>query len=247
MKNMKNMKNLYRAALLAALGLGTASVASAQNLELGFNDNAVVAAQNDYVINLGALSQFTQTSSLNLSSDFSASTFTSAYTGDGNALNDVAVGAVGGISSTLDSFYSTVGIGPTVSANNIGSSVEFSQPTVGEYASATAGGWSYDVAVAPNLPGSGPAGSISSTSENPTELLSSGVLTEELYEAYDTGSGRSVTLNEEALGYLTVNVNTDSITYAGIDAVPEPSTYGLLAGAGLLAVAFRRQVFPKNA
>ena len=245
---MKNMKNLYRVALLAALGLATASVASAQNLELGFNDAAgPSSAQNDYVINLGALSQFTTTSTLNLSSAFSASTFNTAFGSDSSSLNDVAVGAVGGISSTLDSFYSTVGIGPTVSANNIGSSVQFSEPTVGEYASATAGGWSSAVAVSPTLPGSGAAGSISTTSENPTELLSSGVITENLYEAYDTGSGRTVTLHEQELGALSINVNSDTVTFTGVDAVPEPATYGLLAASGLLIVAVRRQFKAKNA
>jgi hypothetical protein len=45
------------------------------------------------------------------------------------------------------------------------------------------------------------------------------------------------------LGYFTFNDSTGDITYTSdLASVPEPSTYGLMAGIGLLALVFRRQL-----
>ena len=93
------MKKLYKAALLAALGLTGATAAQAQvapsDVFLGFNDSAGPSgANNDYVIDLGAGANFTTTASLNLSSDFNASTFSTAFSADASYLNNVAAGAV---------------------------------------------------------------------------------------------------------------------------------------------------------
>jgi hypothetical protein len=51
------------------------------------------------------------------------------------------------------------------------------------------------------------------------------------------------------IGTITIDVPTDTVTFNGIDSapVPEPTTYGLLAGAGLLLVGVRRQFVKKNA
>jgi hypothetical protein len=44
---------------------------------------------------------------------------------------------------------------------------------------------------------------------------------------------------------LAVNANTGSILYTGIAAVPEPTTFSLLGGAGLLVLSFRKK-FSRN-
>jgi hypothetical protein len=79
-------------------------------------------------------------------------------------------------------------------------------------------------------------------------LLSSGVVTEELFESTlpSASRGTSPTAWTE-IGTFDINVNTDSVTFTGVDAVPEPATYGLLAASGLLIVSLRRQFKAKNA
>ena len=242
------MKKLYRVALLAALGLGTATMAQAQEMLLGFNDAAgPSSAQNDYVIDLGTASQFTTTSTLNLSSDFSASTFNTAFSSDVNFLTDVAVGAVAG-GGAPTKFYSTVGLGTSLNTASVGTAAaDAASPAIGEYASSTSGGWSYWIAASPTLPGNNTAGSLENASVNPMENLSSGVVTENVFEAANSSTGRGATLSETEIGSLTIDLNTDSVTFTGIDAVPEPATYGLLAASGLLIVSLRRQFKPKSA
>jgi hypothetical protein len=246
--NMKSMKNLYRAAMLAALGLASASVVNAQTTPnagdflVGFNDAAgPTSAQNDYVIDLGSETQFTTTATIDFSSDFSSTTFNTAFGTDVNSLTDVAVGAVGG-NGTLPNkqFYQTLGIGSAVGASSIGTAINLAGPLVGEYSSSTANGFSYLVATSPGTTGTDPSDSIASVSENPMSYLTGGVVTESLWEASTITSGRTTTYSTTELGDLTFNLNTDTITFAGIDAVPEPSAVAL-SGLGGLAVFFLRR------
>jgi hypothetical protein len=57
-----------------------------------------------------------------------------------------------------------------------------------------------------------------------------------------------VTGSDTYEGYFTFQTDGEvDFTTAAVVAVPEPATYGLLAGAGLLAVAKRRQFRSRSA
>jgi len=254
------MKNTYKLTLLAALGIATATAAQASDLLIGFNDAAGPAsAQNDVVVDVGNLNNFTPTyaSGLTPFTPGSASlgaAIASAFGTDGNAMTDVAVGAVGGYTGTgTETLFQTAPNGNLpvwTSANNASwllAAGEAQQPDKGTYASSGPGagsglvGWSQVIAASPTKQGSAVGGNLAGNSANPMALLSSGVFTEQLYESTGSGARGFTPSGWTDVGTLTVNLNTDSITFIGA-AVPEPSTYGLLAGAGLLVLSLRRQI-----
>lgn len=252
---MKNMKNLYRVALLAALGLGSVTVAQAQNtdLTLGFNDaGGPSAAQNDYVIDLGITGNQLAAAGYSYSTTFSASTFNSAFSADGNALNDVAAGIVGG--NTLVSpkqLYMTSSTAPNnyTSTSLFNNSVNPAEGvTLGEYQSSSTtstANWSQIIAASSTAPGTEVSGtSLASESGNPMGVLSSGLLTLDLFENTETSGTHGTVAGWDEIGTVTINANNDTVTFA---AVPEPATYGLLAAGGLLIIAVRRQLVSKNA
>lgn len=247
----KNMKNSYKAILLAALGLAAASATQAQTVYLGLND--LGNASSDYIISLGNVSQFTTTSSQTWT--ISPSLFSSAFGGDANALNDVAVGlAGGGQVSASSSTYVQTGNTALLSSGTFGSAVSDAS-SVGLDAglvvsSSDANSWSTWVAQSPTVGGSHSGGSVTTASGNPMGTLSSGTLSTAVFEA-TLGTGRGGTFSAPVdIGTLVINANSgvDTITFTGSAvAVPEPGTYGLLAGAGLLLVGVRRQFINKKA
>jgi len=247
------MKNSYKAILLAALGLSAVSAAQAQEMYLGLTDTSSSAsAHNDYVLDLGAASLFTSSATLN--GTLNPSTISSAYSSvDANFLNDVAVGAAAGQTSPTKYFDMTVGFvsGLTASqfSSGIGNAVtDLSGVQFGSYASSSTTGWSYNVAQDPNNIGANSSSSVSGNLGNNMEFLSSGVVTETLYSAVVGGTVRSPVITESTLGTLTVDLNSDTWSFNGSAvSVPEPTTYGLLAGAGLLVVGLRRQFTRKAA
>ncbi len=246
-------KKLYKTVLLAALGLGGITAAQAQDALLGFNDAAGPSgAQNDYVIDLGAGSQFTPTATLNLSSLFSASTFTTAFNADASYLNNVAAGFVMGYNGTLDqSLPSASPVGTTPSNtlfNNSEGAAQAGIPAIVQ-SSATANGWSAEIAQSPTSGGSIGAPSLGVSTGNPMGTLSSGVLSLEIYQDTANSYGnRNQSQNAWTdLGTLAMNANSGTVTFTGVSAVPEPATYGLFASAGLLIVALRHKLSRKQA
>lgn len=241
------MKNSYKAILLAALGLSAVSAAQAQEMLLGMTDTSGNAsAHNDYVIDLGAYTQFTATATLGGS--INSGTVNTAYGSvDPNYLNDVAVGAVTGNNSPKF-IYQTGSFVSPLTATEIGSAGSLvSAVAVGEYASSSSSGWSANVETDSSNVGAnnGTSGSISGDTGLLMHNLSSGIVTETLFSG--TVSGLS-TVHESTLGTLTVNLNNDTWSFQGANAsVPEPATYGLLAGAGLLVIGLRNQFTRKKA
>ncbi len=258
----QNMKNLYKAALLAALGLAGVTAAQAQSdMLLGFNDaganSGAAGYQNDYVIDLGAISGFTATSTF--SGSINQTTFDNAFSSDGSYLNDVAVGVVAennGVSpkQLYVSATSTPNHIATTQLNN--SIASASAITVGSYTTASGIssqlGWSYAVGVAPGTPNTfngnatGNGNEIMGAVPGVETSLSSGDAAFNLYEATSSGSTHSFT----EIGTFTVDANNgvDTISYEGVDAaVPEPATYGIFGGMGVLLLGLRRQLTGKLA
>ena len=65
---------------------------------------------------------------------------------------------------------------------------------------------------------------------------SSGTVYEALWEVPQSGHGSDI-----YEGYFTFQQN-GQLSFTGASAVPEPSTYALLVGTGVLALAMRRKV-----
>lgn len=242
------MKKLYKAALLAALGLASVTAAQAStDLLLGFNDAGSTnsAANNDYVVDLGALSQFTTTATIDLSSAFNATTFAAAFGADlggssyGN-YNNVAAGAAGG--SSGGSVFGTGGATGSSSATAFNYQVNaVGGVVIGEYGSASLNSWSSGIAAGPSgfTPGLFVA---AGGAPNPMFNLSGGTITEILYQSVYSGSGKSATATGfTEVGTLAIDVNTGSVIFTGVAAVPEPSTYALFGGAGLMLLVFRNK------
>ncbi len=264
------MKKLYKAALLAALGLGSISAAQANSdLLLGFNDAAgPTSAQNDYVIDLG-LNGATLVADANaaggtydLSSLFNAGTFTTTFINtaadlsgtalDPNWANNVCAGVVGGYTSFNPKLlYQTVAAGITpasISGSELSGAANIAQsPLIGEYVSTTGSGWTASVAVDATTLNSAtfPSTVANATGISPLSNLSSGVLSMELWENQrNTSAGPAAGWVDE--GTFNINVSSDTVTFTAAP-VPEPSTIGLLGVAGLAALQFSRKFKRKNA
>jgi hypothetical protein len=274
------MKNhLYKAALLAALGLGSITAAHAQqsgDLVIGFSSTAAGVTQ-DYQVDLGSFSGMGVND--NLSSALNVSTLQSIF---GSSLSGVSVGIVGwandpnGVNTDLfrsttraagpftppyTQADSTTPARPTGNGNISGAAADIASLNTsqgntaginkGTSASPGAGSWSDLIAQSSTAIGFLGANSYAGQVGNPMGVLVSdghgGVtLNLDLYEDNNTSTtGRNFIYQ----GYFNLDVNgsSDTLTFDPVAAVPEPGTYGMLAGAGLLLVAVRRQFTAKNA
>lgn len=229
------MKKLYKAALLAALGLASVSAVQAAT----YNGDLVVGftlqTGNDLVYDLGSLSSLGASHSWSLGSLFTT-TFGGGY--DINSLNWGVVGTqvnkqvgyitLGSLSlnqadlnamyagaAGLEAGFPTVGAGTHIAIVNSDDN-SWNQQTLNG-----AKPTQLDNSLGnPNLTGTG--------SSDLIKYLN------------DTTSSTEGTFTLDGTGTL-------SFASATVVAVPEPTTYGLLAGAGLLVVSLRKQFRSKNA
>jgi hypothetical protein len=271
------MKNSYKAALLVALGLSGASAVQAQNeLYLGFTGApANNTAGSDIVIDLGQSSTLVgQTSVVNLSGDLTSteiSAFNSVFTTPGITPYMSVIGA-NNVTGSGDAFGTRLRSAAANAAGidaNAGSSLSIKASSTSLVGAANA------LASDSDLPS--PAGSfVQDTSKNYSTQIGtgsgsfssksgfgqtvaaavgnstdgSGIVIEDLWET--TPYVNSSTPNNFYEGFFTFNdtvpgAPTLTFTSADVTSVPEPTTYGLIAGAGLLVVSLRNQFRRKNA
>jgi PEP-CTERM motif len=266
------MKNLYKAALLTALGLASVSAAQAftiNDLYLGFTKSSVT--QDEYIdLGQGSLFSATGTSVVDISSylggltDFNTA-FNSSASGVGmavvggnnqNSVNPFGVfvtalrtggpgasAAVAGSNLSGKSHASAAMSGGAGVVANLLSDTVQPLPTAGNsLLFANSDSLSYNKLIAPTVSASG--NFLNKTGIAPTSTIgASGIIYEDLWDATTTSA-------YAYQGYFTFNYGTDSLTFTPADlttAVPEPATYGAFAGAGLLALSLRRQLNRKNA
>ena len=244
-----SMKTSIKTTMLVTAGMALMINAahaqySAGDLVIGFTSGT----GNDVVYDLGKFSTFTDGEQWNL---LSSLTVTPGTYSSLSGLNWGVVGAQStGLSSSLKTVYSTVPHGQssapvsipnTSTYNGIATSIN----TIGQFItsgkagtdpSSDAASWNGETIVG----GSGTYFNNygSATPNNPNSVtpssFTSGAVIEDLYgvKANNTAAALLGTMTFDSTGTLTFNVS----------AVPEPSTYGVLAGLGLLALSVRRQL-----
>lgn len=235
--------------MLAAAGMALMIDAAhaqyaAGDLVVGFTSGT----GNDVVYDLGQFSSFTSGETWNL-----FSSLTSAPGGYAN-LNGLNWGVVGaqstGLNSALKTVYSTVphgqaSIPATVASTSIYNGVATSVNTIGQFitsghagidAATDAASWNGETIVGGTGTFFNNYGSATINNPNSTTPASftSGSVVEDLYgaKANNTAATLLGTMTFDSTGTLTFNAT----------AVPEPSTYGVLAGLGLLVLCVRRQL-----
>jgi hypothetical protein len=72
-------------------------------------------------------------------------------------------------------------------------------------------------------------------------LMESAAGSSPVYSALWEQAPNAASSADTYLGYFTFDPNGE-VDFTSVNAVPEPSTYGLIACAGLLALVFRRQL-----
>lgn len=235
------MKQLYKAALLAALGLASVSAVQAQSytpgdLIVGFT----TGGGNDLLYDLGQASALYNGETFSgLSSLLSSDTLSSLSWGvlgmsanSGSPRTAYTTTAVGITPTTINgaSKFSTLD-------NNFLAIVEndfSSTPSAGSSATVSASATTSWYTETDN---SSPGNTYINNYENPNVT---GVGSDSFSQVLNNNTAPTL------LGGFTLGAD-DSFTYNTVSAVPEPTTYGMLAGAGLLMLSFRNQLHRKQA
>lgn len=238
------------AAGAALVAQGARASFTVNDLYLGFTQSS---ASSDLIIDLGQGSSLSgSSSSVDLSSDLGGlSTFNSLFNNTATGVSMAVVGADNkfGQVDVYTTLLRSSGAGdPTVpGSSSAGLSTAGLSTAASKVSGLASGGLpaagssisdnnkTYSSAI------EGTANSFTaSVGVNPGNAIdSSGTLMEDLYKGTSTGYTYE--------GYLTFNYGNDSLTFTPATAVPEPATYGLFAGAGLLVLSLRRQFRRKTA
>ena len=262
------MKRFIKTSTLAVLGVALATQVAKANpndLLLGFT---IPGGSTDYAVDLGNVNTAVGvggTSVVDLSGDFSQASLNAVNAG---AVNGVVMGVAGGFNAggPGDMLYltqvrsglgdaSVAGSAQPANTVSTGPGSAFPNTVLNGYTLMAGLGTtllsSDSTSVSSQIYGSGQ--SLSTAVTSPGGTISGGLIYEDLWGATSSliGSGKNK-VNTGVFtyeGFFTFNDNgTPSLTFtpAAASAVPEPSTYGLIAGAGLLMVSLRRQLSRKS-
>ncbi|HEY3762962.1 MAG TPA: hypothetical protein VGN23_14550 [Verrucomicrobiae bacterium] len=248
---MKN--NLYKTALVAALGLAGATAVQAQtvgpnDLVLGFTSQAA-GVTDDYLIDLGQIPSTPGT--FDISTTFNATTFGSTF---GSALsgNELNAGIVGGstssaIDSTLDisGNPSTLSPGSSAPAASTKSFVDnagdiATSLSLGTPAHSAQTSFFSDVAENPTTAGAN-ANSFAGYVSNPLSTMTGNSIVLDLWENSDSGRSGVTGWTYEGYVDLSFSGNDLTATYDEPAATPEPATYGIFGCVGVLMLGMRRK------
>ncbi len=241
------MTNSYKLALLAALGLASIS-AQAQtyspgDLILGIYDPA---AANTLVVDLGSANSITgQTyEQWNLSTYLTAANITTTA--------NTQYGVIGGTAGSPNTVWAT-GLGSTtfssLSVAGGGSVATTLANGLANYYKVTAVGSSWATSsdwfngTISNPPQSG---AFNAYLGNPNSTIGTSEILYKSTNPYTTGRPAVQQPGTETT-YLDFNLGANDVLTYGTAAVPEPSTYGLIAGVGLLALSLRNKLVRKQA
>ncbi len=250
------MTKYYKAAIIAvAAALASqAAQASQTPLELGFTKSG----SSDLIIDLGSVSSLIgQTSVVDLSGDFNATTFNNTFgSATGVSMAVVSGNPTFGQYDLYATQVRTGGAGNAAVAGSDLTSQGHSTSQISGGAATLTGNLAW-----PTTTGQGVVdstltystkveASTASSMFGKTGVQAAGTIdnTGTIYEDLWFATPSQAYTYE---GYFTFNDNTGSLTFTSADVVtapiPEPATYGVFAGFGLLALALRRQISRKNA
>jgi hypothetical protein len=260
----KFIKTSMLAACCLALVAGSAQAQYNNNdLILGFENatfnGTTFTGPNDYIIDLGQPSVVGVGGAPGVPltlSGFNLSTFTGLYTSLSGGVNMGVVGGNGVGTTTRNVFLTQLRaalgdptmagsmaptpINSTSDAGAIGSVANMVNAlplSPGGSTTITPGsGNSWSQRVSPNQVLAPLPSFLSATGRDPMAGVSTGTLIFEDLWRGGTGTGSNPFTY---LGFFTLDTGVGSLTFT--PAVPEPSTYGAFAGAGLLLLALRRQ------
>jgi hypothetical protein len=262
-KIFKMKKNLYKAALMAALGLAGVTAAQAQinnnDLVLGFTSQFTGVTQ-DYLIDLGPLPSNIPA---NYNTPLSVSGFNSATFGGifdtalaNNAVNLGIVGSTpngdsGGevILSILDNGTGTPTLAgsltpPSDTESALANASDIPTTLVlGPVSQSANGSFFNNVAENPTTPGIAGNNSFTGYSDNPLSTL--GGSESILLDLYENTFAPRTASSWVYAGDVSVDVSGDTLT-ATFDPVPEPGT-ALIAGISGLSLVLLRRRFNRNA
>jgi hypothetical protein len=252
--NMKNtLKNSVKGAAIVSLALAAITSAQAQtqvSLASSYAQGDLIAgfttgSGQDLIVNLGLESSLVNGDFWNLSSLLAGATPALSPTS-----GSLQFGVIGDATGPQQVFTTHTGSGLPNRVNNTsafgtantsigGLGNEFLASSSSAIVTTTASGtgsWFGETL-------GGGTGTIAANYGNPNgvagEGQSSGL---DFYDVTVGSSGATRTL----VNTFTLESNGD-LLYGNISSVPEPTSYGLLAGAGLLAMSLRRQFIKKNA